>query len=362
MTAQPSRIPITTLLLIAANMLAAFATLLQPDLIDQFSFRDDHPSIQTAFTSLFLHQNIVHLLGNMVFLAAVGASVELATGSFRFAIVYFVSGLAGVLTHMFLGAASVPVLGASGSVAGCAAYYSARYWGLKVPIAPKVAVPVAAVTGLWLLLQVVGAMVHISGSSSAVSYWAHLGGFISGLLLTVAFRGPDLGQRALGHKVLDEMNHRSPAATIAAAEHHLVRHPDDPKALIEIVGAAATMGDADVEAAAIMRLVEVTPEINQGPLLRRLGELNHLHLMPALQRTLMAERFKASDPELSEFLLSSVVAEHVDEPQRPDAMLALAGIKRESDPTQSKLILEQLEKTYPLHATVELARVRGWLA
>lgn len=362
MTAQPSRIPITTLLLIAANMLAAFTALLQPELLDQFAFREDHPSIQTAFTSLFLHQNIIHLLGNMVFLAAVGASVELATGSLRFAIVYFVSGLAGVATHMLLGPASVPLLGASGSVAGCAAYYSARYFGLKVPLAPRVAVPVAAVTGLWLVLQVVGALVHIGGEASAVSYWAHLGGFVSGLLLTVAFRGPDLGQRALGHKVLDEMNQRSPAATIAAAEHHLISHPNDPKALQEIISAAATMDDAHVEVPAILKLLEVTPETNQGPLLRRLGALNHLSDLPALQRTLMAERFKPVDPDLSELLLASVVAEPVDEPQRPDAMLALAGLKMDADPDQAKLILSQLAKSYPLHASVELARVRGWLA
>lgn len=360
MSAQSSRIPITTLLLIAANLIAAFVVLFQPELIEEFAFHPDHPSFQAALTSLFLHEHIVHLLGNMVFLAAVGASVELATGSLRFAIVYFASGLVGVLAHMVL-APSQPLLGASGAVAGCAAYYSARYYGLRVPIAPRTSVSVVTVTAIWVALQALGAVVHIGSEPAAVSYWAHLGGFVTGLLLSAVFVAPDLGQRALGHRVLDEMNRRSPAATIIAAQHHLHRHPNDTKALRQIVSAAADMDDADLEAKTLLQLLELTPESNQVPILKRLGELGRLSMLPALQRTLLADRFKTSDPQVCEALLLSVVAETVEEPQRPDAMLALAGLKRESEPDQSNLILAQLAATYPLHAAVDLARARGWL-
>ncbi len=363
MTAKSSRIPITTLLLIAANIAAAFIVVLQPDLIEQFAFRADAPSVQTAFTSLFMHQNVIHLLGNMVFLAAVGASVELATGSLRFAIVYFASGLLGVLAHSLMaGPSGVELLGASGCVAGCAAYYSARYYGLRVPLAPHVSISVASVTGVWVALQALGAVVHIGAEASAVSYWSHLGGFIAGLLLSLVFRAPDLGQRALGHAVLDEMNLRGPAATIAAAQHHLKKHPNDPIALWEIAKAAATMDDRELETETLFQLFETAPEGEHNPVLMRLAALGRLNKLPTIQRTMLAERSKSSDPQLCEALLLSVVGEDIEDPQRPEAMLALAGLKWESDNTQAKKIIEQLSKTYPLHAAVELARVRGWMA
>jgi membrane associated rhomboid family serine protease len=72
--------PVVTLLLIAGNILAAFALLFNPELAFAFGFRPDHPSLAGAISCLFLHSNVVHLLGNMVFLAAVGVAVELAAG------------------------------------------------------------------------------------------------------------------------------------------------------------------------------------------------------------------------------------------------------------------------------------------
>lgn len=349
-------------MLIAANIFAAFAVLLQPELIDQFGFHPDHPTVQSAFTCLFLHQNIVHLLGNMVFLAAVGASVELATGSFRFASVYFLSGFAGVIVHTFLsGGSTIPLVGASGCVAGCAGYYSARYIGLRVPLAPRISVSVAMVTGFWVFLQALGAVVHLGSEGASISYWSHLGGFAMGLLLSALFRAPDLGERKLGHAVLDEMNRRSPAATIAACERHLKAHPGDTRALREMAVAASKMDDVELEAKTLLALLEFTPELEQSPILERLGEIGHLTDLPALQRTLLADKSKESDPSLSEVLLLSIVAEDVDEPQRPEAMLALASLKWERDRQQAVKILDQLTETYPLHPAVDLARRRGWL-
>ena len=70
------RVPVLTLLLIAANMVAAFALFVYPDFAVELGFRPNHPSLVGAITGLFLHANLFHLLGNMVFLAAVGAAVE----------------------------------------------------------------------------------------------------------------------------------------------------------------------------------------------------------------------------------------------------------------------------------------------
>jgi membrane associated rhomboid family serine protease len=359
-----SRLPIVTLLLIAANILTAFALLWQPDLIDEFGYRPARPSAGDLLTSLFLHQNLLHLLGNMVFLAAVGAAVELATGSLRFATVYFAGGIAGVLTHhLFTPAATrdVPLVGASACVAACAAYYTARYVTVRVPVAPSVGVPILAVTLLWFSLQLLGAVFTLGEEVRvATSFWAHLGGFAAGLLLTLFFRAPDLGQRRLGHEVLDAMNRRSPAAALLAAERHLARHPSDPKALWEVVDAARLMGDAEMETGGLLELLEVLPESEQPELLARLAELGRLGRLTPLRRSLMADRHRLGHPDLARALFRSVIEEPENEPQRPEALLALAGLELEREEAAARPLLEELMTRYPLHPAAEVARARGW--
>lgn len=354
-----SRPPVVTLLLIAANLLAAFALLVDPNLAIDLGFRPDHPSLQGAFTSLFLHANVLHLLGNMVFLAAVGAAVEISSGSLRFAIVYFVAGLAGVAVH-YAATRSVqepaPLIGASGAVAGAAAYYTYRYTSLRVPFAPKLGLSVAAVSGVWLVLQLVGAFVRL-GESEGTAYWAHLGGFLAGVVLTFAFRAPDLQQLKLGHEVLERMNARGPAAAVAAAKEHLKRHPKDPKALKDLADGYAALGDVDPEADTLLTLLDVVPEADRPEVLRRLATLGRITRLTPIRRMQLADQH----PEVARALLRSVVEGPTNELQRPEALLALAGFEREEHPEAAQALLEELVREYPLHPVVELAKKRGWL-
>lgn len=359
------RFPIATVLLIAANIVAAFAILWQDELVERFGFVASRPGFDTAVTSLFLHTNVLHLLGNMLFLAAVGASVELATGSSRFLAVYFLSGLAGVAVHWWLaprGDAPQPLVGASGSVAGCAAYYTARYTWLKVPLSPKFNVSVMAVTVLWLALQFAGAMIRLGDAGPApVSFWAHLGGFAMGLILCVVFRAPDAGHRRISHAQIDLMAGRSPAATMVAAEKHLRDHPNDVKALTELAWAAETLDDAKLERETLTKLLDLLPEMQQAETVARLAECDGIGSLPPIRRVLLAEKLLTENPDLAKRLLQSVVDDRESEPQRPEAMLALAGIERNGDRDKSQTILRQLEAAYPLHPAVGLARARGWL-
>lgn len=361
---EKSRVPIVTLILIAANLFAAFAVAFNPDLVIDFGFNSQSPSYLTVITSLFLHQNLFHLLGNMIFLAAVGAAVELATGSGRFLAVYLFSGLLGVLAHflftMNLREPSI-VIGASGCVAGCAGYYSVRYTQMKVPVAPKKGISVAVVTGVWLVLQLVGAFVHI-GEQGSVSFWAHIGGFLGGLLLSAIFRVPDLGQRKLGHAVLDQMNERGPAAVALAARQHLKEHPKDIRALRDLAEAEKQLAHPIAELEAIHKLLEILPESEQSEPIHRLGELEKLATLPSLRRTLLADRFKESDEDTARLLLESVISGPESDPQIPDAMLALASLEREAAPEKAAEILKKLQATFPLHPTVDLARHRGWIS
>ncbi len=363
MSARP-RLPLVTLLLIAANITAAFSLLLNPDLAQDLGFRSNYPSFISAFTGLFLHANVLHLLGNMVFLAAVGAAVELATGTVRFIVVYFAGGLAGVGVHYLATRHAVnpePLIGASACIASCVAYYSVRYTRLRVPVAPRIAIPVAAVTALWIVLQVVGAFVKL-GDNGGTSYWAHIGGFLAGAALCLVFRAPDLEQVKLGHEVLDRMNQRSPAAALFAAERHLEEHPGDTKALWEMADAQESLGETEAESKTLLQLIELSNEQELVEALRRLCKIGRVSVLPALKRLQYADRCRGDGLTVARALLRSVVEGPQDDSNRPDAILALAGLERDDRPERAKELLADLVQGYPMHPAVDLARKRGWVS
>ena len=113
-----------TLIIIAVNIAVAFWLVINPNQIVDYAFHALHPVAVDLFASLFMHVNVLHLLGNMIFLAAVAPAVESGTGPLRFLLLYLISGLAGLGGHwllaLALGVAS-PVVGASGAIAGCVA-------------------------------------------------------------------------------------------------------------------------------------------------------------------------------------------------------------------------------------------------
>jgi len=345
-------------------VIAAFAALFVDGFVSGAAFYPAKPSFLSAVSSLFVHQNVLHLLGNMVFLAAVGAAVEIATGSARFLTVYLVSGFAGVAAHFFAnrGAPSDAfLLGASGCVAGCVGYYALRYLRLRVPLAPNVGTPIAAIIGVWAGLQVLGAFVHIGQDDAAVSYWSHLGGFVMGIVLSLAFRTPDLGQRELGHVVLDKMNERGPAAAARAAEDHLKQHPNDPKALHDLGDALEKLGERKREAKIREQIVEKLPTKDWGDALPRLLALGTLRSWSVLRRLKLADKIRVDDPAGAALLLETVIAEGPAEPQRPETLLSLAGLYWETERGKAMAALSILEKEFPLHPTLEVAKQRGWL-
>ncbi len=141
--------------------------------------------VATMFTSLFLHAGWVHLLGNLLFLWVFGEALEDELGHWRFLGFYLFCGFFSLLLHTVVASRlSVPIIGASGAIAGLLGAYLIRY-----PQAPVqtlvyllvrfqiVAVPAYVWLGLWLLLQFYGLR-----QGGPVAWFAHLGGFLTGLL------------------------------------------------------------------------------------------------------------------------------------------------------------------------------------
>ncbi|HUZ74655.1 MAG TPA: rhomboid family intramembrane serine protease [Stellaceae bacterium] len=148
------------------------------------------PPWATIFTSMFIHGGWIHLLGNMLYLWLFGKATETALGPVRFAVFYLVCGTIAALTQALVAPAStVPMIGASGAIAGVLGAYLILHprgnvvvliW--IIIIVRLITVPAVILLGLWFLLQLMSALSAPAGEPG-VAVWAHVGGFIAGMVL-----------------------------------------------------------------------------------------------------------------------------------------------------------------------------------
>jgi membrane associated rhomboid family serine protease len=145
----------------------------------------------TLFTSMFLHGGLMHLLGNMWFLWIFGDNIEDRLGKLLFPIFYIVCGLcAGILHIILLHDSTVPAIGASGAIAGVMGAYLFMFPRSSVATLAAfgfffttIHIPSAIFLGLWFVLQFFGGL----GGGAGIAFWAHVGGFIAGLVLAMIF-------------------------------------------------------------------------------------------------------------------------------------------------------------------------------
>lgn len=146
----------------------------------------------TLLTYMFLHGSWMHLIGNMLFLWVFGDNVEDAMGHARFLIFYLVCGVIAGLTHAYmLPNSELPLVGASGAVAGVIMAYLMLHpkvqvwvlvlWRFPLPITAGLAL------GVWVILQVVNVMM---ASDNNIAWWAHIGGLVAGGILILFMRRP----------------------------------------------------------------------------------------------------------------------------------------------------------------------------
>ena len=155
------------------------------------------PPFLTLFTSMFLHGGWLHLGGNMLFLWIFGNNVEDVLGHAKFLIFYLLSGVGAGFAQMLVDTQSqIPMVGASGAIAGILAAYMVMFPRAKVLTLVWLGffvttVRIAAVwfLGIWLGLQWLNALTTTDGGGG-VAWWAHLGGFGAGLILLVILKPP----------------------------------------------------------------------------------------------------------------------------------------------------------------------------
>jgi len=148
----------------------------------------------TLFTSMFMHAGWLHLLGNMLFLYVFGDNIEDAFGHVGYLVFYIISGLVAVLAYIVsillvpaIGDLAAGLVGASGAISGVLGAYIVLYPKAKiVALVFYFILPVPAIIflGFWFIMQWFYGFFDISGG---VAYWAHIGGFIAGMILALAF-------------------------------------------------------------------------------------------------------------------------------------------------------------------------------
>jgi hypothetical protein len=162
--------------------------------------------ITDVFTSMFMHAGLAHIGGNMLYLWIFGDNVEDSMGAGKYIFFYLVGGIVASFTHILTNPGSqIPTVGASGAIAAVLGAYLVLYPQSRVlTIIPlgffirMTTLPASIVLGLWFVLQFFSGILSMGGPDvGGVAFWAHIGGFVAGVVLGKIFTGKRRKQYAV---------------------------------------------------------------------------------------------------------------------------------------------------------------------
>lgn len=206
-TIRSRRTPVVNYLLIAANIVAFVLMWLAGDkqeaLVYQFALIPGNftsalslANVGDIFTSMFMHAGLAHLGGNMLYLWIFGDNIEDSLGHVGYLIFYLVGGAVASLVQILTNPRSqIPTVGASGAIAAVLGAYLVLYPHSRVATLIPLGyfmrvtmVPAAIVLGLWFVLQLFSGFLSLGGPDvGGVAFWAHIGGFVAGVLIAFLF-------------------------------------------------------------------------------------------------------------------------------------------------------------------------------
>lgn len=191
--------PIVTTLLIVACALVFFFELSLDEysrnyFITLYGIVPDRLRPLTLFTSMFIHGGWGHILGNMLFLWAFGKSLEDAMGHTKFLAFYLIAGIVAGIVHVYFNSYSaLPTVGASGAIAGVMGAYLVKFPRAHIHTLVFIIffftiadIPAVFLLLWWFFLQIFsgyGSIAHTHVSDAGVAWFAHIGGFIAGMIL-----------------------------------------------------------------------------------------------------------------------------------------------------------------------------------
>lgn len=346
------RIPWVGLTLLAINLAMAFAVTFSPNLAFELGFLATAPTFKSSIGSLFIHQNLVHLLGNMLVLATVALAVELALGWWRFALVYLAGGLVGVFAHWIFYRSvpdAGPLMGASSCLAACLGFAFVRFRNYQVPFLLKVTLPVWILLGIWIALQITGLFVKIGQTSGGIAFAAHLGGLIVGLIASGIWRADKQADLDDAYRLLGEADGRSAGAKMAAAQQVLKQKPGDMNATIRLAEAQKQMGDNEAFYESLTQLVDSKDANSIEWALTEMATCGQLKTVPSAKLMRLGEAL----PDKLQAIVWQSVASRKGDKERPKAILELA----ESGAKGNWVAL--LEQEFSMEPEAEIARQKG---
>ena len=197
------RIPYITVGIIIANVMVFIYQLTLPAEFDKafvmqygaIPVQISHgQNLYSIFSSMFLHGGLFHIAGNMLYLYIFGDNIESILGHFRFFIFYLVCGALAFLSHyIFMPFSPIPMIGASGAISGVLGAYARRFPRARVMVLVPLFIwiwrvfhiPAVLVLGFWFIMQLMSGFT--AGAGSGVAWFAHIGGFIAGIILIKSF-------------------------------------------------------------------------------------------------------------------------------------------------------------------------------
>lgn len=201
----PTRVtPVVNYLLIVVNVLVFLWMVFLPEsalesVFTRYAMTPSHfvdgvdlEDILTIFTSMFMHAGLAHIGGNMIYLWIFGDNVEDRLGHSRYVVFYLVGGVVASLTHLFTNWGSdLPTVGASGAIAAVLGAYLVMFPASRIATFVPLGffyrltmLPAAVVLGLWFVFQLFDGVMALGGADvGGVAVWAHIGGFVAGMVM-----------------------------------------------------------------------------------------------------------------------------------------------------------------------------------
>jgi membrane associated rhomboid family serine protease len=219
-----------------------------------FYLQPGEPYPWQLITSMFFHGNFWHLLGNSVFLWIFGIYVEDKVGWKQYLFLYFLTGIAAGLIHSTMTGLwmrdqlMIPMLGASGAISGIMGVYLYRCYYSKIRLlfffVLPVQIPAIIFLGFWFLQDFLGGIAAIKGIHQNVAFWAHVGGFLSGLATSKYLKYEGEAKREkLEHTVSTRLGkHEGYAEGMIAAELLLQTDANNPQLHLKMAQAKSTLG------------------------------------------------------------------------------------------------------------------------
>lgn len=173
------------------------------------------PATMSVLTSMFLHGGFMHLIGNMLYLWIFGNNVEDAMGHFRFLLFYLLTGIAASMSHFLMDVDSaIPTIGASGAISGVLGAYILLYPRAQVLVfiflgifIRVMYIPAGIVLGFYFILQLFQGTLSLGQEGGGVAWFAHIGGFVAGLLLVGLFKRRSVSFFNPPHQHLHRVEH-----------------------------------------------------------------------------------------------------------------------------------------------------------